>query len=630
MSDAHATTDTGDLLIAHSACAPHVPVATRWWVLGSDVSARLVEQHGAAFSALHVLETEPENKDAFAHAATCERQRYARYVPLLANRLRRIHGLNHPDLFWERIMGMSLLMHVSNVLRIIRACELFAEVNGAALVRSASQRRADWVPPNEGAYRQCFQFEEGGDERLVTDYARLFPDRLRLMEAHMPDSELAPEPRRAQAVMPGSGRLARLWRRRRELLPELLVRVLRIWVSPRLLATHLYWRTEARQRIELRSFGRVRFELPRSFPSGEPVVVRHDWRAILSEPPEGADDFDRLFFESLRMSAPASWLETLSGRMEAARRRLAGLTDLRWIVNESLDEDSLLLCGVGAESGISVALCEHNYLQQQYLGNMVWYMSRKVDVYLSLGWADVRYPNVVPAGSCFGWTEGRRVRPDIDVLYVSGVCVTRPTVTSAGYSTSGTINSARYLAMKKAFFDGLSPEICKRIYYRDYPAWKRETFGVHSLDRRFAASLLNRVGVLDDQGQGSSTQLLNRCRVVVTDYCSTTYIQALLADVPTIVLFNQASYYLEEQYQDFFDELISARIFHPDPTEAADFLETILDDPNTWWNSGSVRTARSAFLRRNLGSEETLQAHVLALMHGRFPAVPAQSAEEHS
>lgn len=617
-----------DLLIAHSACAPSVPMAKRWWVLGSDVSTRLIEQYGEMYSDLGLLGIEPEDEEAFAQAAACERERYERYVPLLAERLRRIHGSNQPDLFWERVMGMTLLMHISNVLRMVRACEFLAQRGGTVCVRPSKLRRENWVPPNEGAYRQCFQFEEGGDERIVNNYARLFPDRLRLIEASMPDTEPSPEPRRAPAVMPASGTLIRLWRRRRELLPELIVRVLRRSSSPKLLATHVYWRTEARQRMELRSLGRVRFESPQSFYSPGPVIVRHDDRAVLAEVPDGADDFDRLFFESLRMSAPASWLETLPGRIEAAERKLAALHDVICIVNESLDEDSLLLFGVGAQRGISAVLCEHNYLQQQYLGNMVWYMSRKVDVYLSLGWDDPRYPKVVSAGSCFGWTEGKRVKPDIDVLYVSGVCVTRPTVTSAGYSTSGTVNSSRYLAMKKAFFSELSPAICKRVYYRDYPAWKRETFGVHSLDRQFVSSLRERVGVLDDQGFGSSTQLLNCCRVVVTDYCSTTYIQALLADVPTIVLFNQSSYYLEEKYKDFFDELISARILHPDPTEAAVFLETILADPEPWWRSDSVRAARSAFLRRNLGPEEALQAQVLGLMRGRSPLASGSVAEE--
>lgn len=609
-----------DLLIAHSACAPFAPGAARQWVLGSDVSTRVLEQHGGDFSELRVLQSEPIDRTAFERDVACERQRYERYVPLLAQRLRRIHGLDYPDLFWERVMGMSLLMHVSNVLRIHRACEFIVANGGMACVRSADLRRADWVPPNEGAYRQCFQFEEGGDERLVIAYARLFPDRLRLTEVDIPDTEPGPEPQRARAVMPAPGLFIRLWRRRHELLPELLIRILRKLVSPRLLATQLYWRTEARQRIELQSLGRIRFDtiqLPQYGGGGG----RLEWRAILADAPEGADDFDLLFFESLRMSAPASWLEALPRRIAAARETLSAFPDVCCIINESLDEDSLLLFAVAAQCNVSTVLVEHNYLQQQYLGNMVWYMARKVDLYLSLGWADVRYPTVVPAGSCFGWVEGPRDKSQIiDVLYISGVCVTRPTVTSAGYSTSGTINSARYLAMKKAFFDRLSPSVCKRVHYRDYPEWKRSTFGVHSLDRQFSASLKGRVGVVDDQGEGSCTQLLRRCRIVVTDYCSTTYIQALMADVPTIVLFNRASYYLEQRYRGFFDELISAKIFHPDPVEAAAFLETIIDSPEVWWNSRTVKDARSGFLQRNLRSEDVLQSYVLALMHGRSPS----------
>ena len=64
------------------------------------------------------------------------------------------------------------------------------------------------------------------------------------------------------------------------------------------------------------------------------------------------------------------------------------------------------------------------------------------------------------------------------------------------------------------------------------------------------------------------------------------------------------SYYLNDTYATFFKDLIDCKIVFSDPTECANHLNTILDDPNKWWLSQKVRINRNKFLKKNYKSPE--------------------------
>ena len=43
---------------------------------------------------------------------------------------------------------------------------------------------------------------------------------------------------------------------------------------------------------------------------------------------------------------------------------------------------------------------EHNLLQHYLMGNIIWFLNRRYDKYLSLGWTDKSY-DVLPVGSLY-------------------------------------------------------------------------------------------------------------------------------------------------------------------------------------------------------------------------------------
>lgn len=84
-----------------------------------------------------------------------------------------------------------------------------------------------------------------------------------------------------------------------------------------------------------------------------------------------------------------------------------------------------------------------------------------------------------------------------------------------------------------------------------------------------------------------------------------------MSDIPTIFFWNRDAYHLEPGYEHFFDDLQDAGICQTDPLQAAKLVETVKDEPETWWHSPAVRGARSRFLSANMGVADTMIRHLL-------------------
>ena len=353
--------------------------------------------------------------------------------------------------------------------------------------------------------------------------------------------------------------------------------------------------------------------------SGYGNKINWEAREKFSKAPSNSDDFDKFFFASLFHAAPSTWLEAFSERLKSTRLFLKSFPKLTHLANETLDEDSLLVMAEAAELNIITIHTEHNYLQQQYLGNQVWYCLRKVDKYLSLGWSSPTSEKVIPAGSNFNWIErGAKKVADIPILYIGDCAMVKPPICSAGYGECGSPNAQRYIASKQSFFNALSGDVKSRIYYRDYPVSKRAEFQVHRLDDIFRDEYHSQFGTVDTDGRIDLTALLARCRILIVDYLSTPYLQGLIGNIPMIVLLNQDTYYLDDSYLGFFDDVIAAGIFHTDPVSAAAFLSHVVDDPNLWWQGASVQAARRDFVKQNFGEPEELDRRLIAFSNEKL------------
>ena len=167
----------------------------------------------------------------------------------------------------------------------------------------------------------------------------------------------------------------------------------------------------------------------------------------------------------------------------------------------------------------------------------------------------------------------------------------------------------RYFVFVREFLDSLSERTLREVTFRSYPPRKTGAMQVYDL-RHVLGCRLSRMKRIDDSSPSASA-LMCQAKLVVVDYLSTAYLEALMLDVPTIFFWNRYTRYVEYDHRNFFDTLLTAGICQTDPTEAARFVEEIGEDPDRWWKSQIVREARQRFLNDNMSGPKVMIDHLL-------------------
>ncbi|MFA5151880.1 MAG: LIC12162 family protein [Clostridia bacterium] len=97
------------------------------------------------------------------------------------------------------------------------------------------------------------------------------------------------------------------------------------------------------------------------------------------------------------------------------------------------------------------------------------------------------------------------------------------------------------------------------------------------------------------QGRKSIYQQLNESRLFIGTYNATTYLETFAADYPTILFWNPDQWELRPSAKPFFEKLRAQGILHDTPESAAEKVNEIYKDPQTWWNRTEIRKAVSDF-----------------------------------
>ena len=83
---------------------------------------------------------------------------------------------------------------------------------------------------------------------------------------------------------------------------------------------------------------------------------------------------------------------------------------------------------------------------------------------------------------------------------------------------------------------------------------------------------------------------------LVCDNFNSTFTEALIYNIPTILFFDPQLYPLNGSFQKLFQRMNKAGIIHIDPLSAANHIEKIGDNPLAWWNSLEIIELRDEFL----------------------------------
>ena len=99
-----------------------------------------------------------------------------------------------------------------------------------------------------------------------------------------------------------------------------------------------------------------------------------------------------------------------------------------------------------------------------------------------------------------------------------------------------------------------------------------------------------------DSGNQTILELIKKCRLCISTYNATSYLESLSWNVPTIIFWNSKHWELKEEAKSYFKLLKSVGIFHETAESAAQQINNVWDDVTLWWESKEVQNARQKFV----------------------------------
>jgi putative transferase (TIGR04331 family) len=324
------------------------------------------------------------------------------------------------------------------------------------------------------------------------------------------------------------------------------------------------------------------------------------------------DRFDRFVFACLRHAFPRLFVEDFALAYSILDKYFAQKSSLRWVVCEWWigSNCSALAMAVAKSRGIRHLCNEHNYLSYFFVGSSLKYIVPLVDEFVTLGWSDIHFPSVTKGASLFPWGSGESCRKkEHDILLVCGLPLAHVPEVTSSYGDSGAYRALSYFTMNKRFLAALGNDTLKMLYFRSYPKALTGNWLIWDQAYALSAEIANVKSF--DADSASSRELMKKSALVVVNYLSTAYLEAIIADIPTIVIWNQDTNLFSEHYLHVFDSLIEAEICQVDPDAAAALVNRIKQDPMAWWRSPKVQRGRQSFLDANIGDPEVMMDYLL-------------------
>lgn len=149
-------------------------------------------------------------------------------------------------------------------------------------------------------------------------------------------------------------------------------------------------------------------------------------------------------------------------------------------------------------------------------------------------------------------------------------------------------NMQKYFSDKKIFFDSLSKEALAKIIYR--PCYESGWGEV----KKVKTFLPNARFFL----KGSLAERMKSAELIIIDHLSTTFIEALTINAPCILFWDHAVESLRPEAEKYFEVLNNAGILHRSPEEAAKKVNEIFTDPPGWWHDPKTQKAKNIFCER--------------------------------
>ncbi len=240
------------------------------------------------------------------------------------------------------------------------------------------------------------------------------------------------------------------------------------------------------------------------------------------------------------------------------------------------------------EKGTPLIISQHGGNYGMGLWNLQEQHEVKIsDRYLTWGWSRPEEPQIKPVAKIKFSKPIKKIPKSGKALLVTVMVQRYGNVALSMYHSSQWLE---YLQEQFTFVAALPERVQQKLTVR----LSQPDYGWRQVDRwqdRFPDLDIN-------DGCSSMKKLMKDCRLYISTYNATTYLESLSMGIPTVVFWNPKYMELNKQTEPYFEELKSVGIFHNTPQAAAAHVAKVWDEPEIWWNSSSTKKVRKNFTKQ--------------------------------
>ena len=329
---------------------------------------------------------------------------YFKFLPILAEKLNEIHGLNLPVSFWRTVFGYWLFRHICIV---YEKYSYLSKIDIDQTSIKLLDQQSFYIPHNHKDYFKCFA-DDFGVQQLVSQYYYLFRKRdfpclaknFKMISKEQQKSGLG-------APLPLI----------RELIKRVAKNIAQRIVVPKILICRASFGSNVLKQLLIKSKGRIQ---PNDLPKAKisPKDISNTMRKALLNI-DSENEFEYFLAQTFYYCFPIMLVEEFGDYYEAYSRdlkksRFTHLVSEQWIT----DIPTSIYAAVAQLKGKRLIAPQHGASNQWLSNNMYWVDYLIADTFLTTGWMS-NQSNLVPGGfSCRDIFPYQHHRDKKNILYI--------------------------------------------------------------------------------------------------------------------------------------------------------------------------------------------------------------------
>lgn len=315
------------------------------------------------------------------------------------------------------------------------------------------------------------------------------------------------------------------------------------------------------------------------------TLQKVDRKALLSI--TATDEFEKVAINLLPQFMPTYLLE----EFKSYRDQAADWDSFRVYFSADDWQTNILFCyavSLGRLKGAKIVGGQHGGGFGQYKRIHPEFTQRKFcDFYITWGWRDKHYSGAqllpLPQPEISHYLN--KHKPINETALWAGTTMPRQLVRFMNHISD---NLSKYIRCKKLFISHLERDIYRNLVYRPHLIDHGWSYNEKEIFEKYPDVKIERVGRL--------CELLQKVKLYICDHQSTSFMEALVTNTPTILFWDIELKDERESATQYFDLLRDAGILFHDPIKAAEQVNAIWDDVQGWWLHSSRQNARLEFM----------------------------------